>query len=61
MKKNPEINKQEIIDLINIRNYIATIMNSNCKHITTADINELFIKLVEIDTKAMQMIKDIKI
>ncbi len=61
MKKKLETSNQELIELITIRNYIATVMNSCCKHITTGDINDLFIKLVEVDTKAMQMIKDMKV
>jgi len=61
MKKKSETNNQEIIELITIRDYIATAINSNCKHITKKDINELFEKMVEVDIKAIQLIKDMKV
>ena len=58
-KQNIEL--QQLTSLINIRNYIAIILNSNCKHITKADINEIFPKLAEIDIKAMKLIKEMKV
>ncbi len=56
-----DVNLQEIMTLISIRNYIATAVNSNCKQITKQDINDLHDKMAEIDVKVIGLIKEMKV